>query len=572
MTLKLVDLNDHRARDLNSVTLGEPTEADCDTQAINRDRVAELAGLSRLEYDRQRLTAAKELGIRASTLDDAVNAIKGPRKPETTVNEPSIFPDREPWPDPVPDIGAVLEQASNLILRYMAMDRHWGHVTALWCLYTYLVHCFSVSPRYAAQSPTPECGKSTLLNLIFSLARKPLKTANIQLAGIFRIVELYDPTLIIDEGDAFLHDNEPLRGILNSGHASGDLVVRIEGEPLMPRTYKVFGAAAFGSIKALPGTVQSRCIVNPLRRATKAEASGKKQFRQDAPPAEAKMIAAQFQRWATDNADRLKGAEPDMRGLFNRQADNWRPLFAIASIVGGDWPTLIQNAALKITGIVDEQPINVELLIDVRRIFCPPGHGANGIEFIGSEPLRDMLAKLDGGSRPWADWKARGKPLSAMALATMLKEFGIHPRHSPTGGARGYYLSEMHDAFGRYLPPQGVKPSEDQQNRAELPAFKPSNKVSSDTFKPSEEKLSDTLKPSEYGSSDTLNAASNADAKRVSDTLTPWEGEKGDPADWSAACLEAEMAPRATRQTVTTSKSLNSSIGGCRDEWSPGEF
>ena len=139
----------------------------------------------------------------------------------------------------------------------------------------------------------------------------------------------------------FCHDNEPLRGILNSGHASGDVVIRVEGDPLTPKTYKVFGACAFGSIKELPGTLQSRCILNRLRRATKAEAGTKLQFRQDDPPIEAGMIAAEFQRWAEDNAHRLKGADPDMRGLFNRQADNWRPLFAIADLVGGEWPARI---------------------------------------------------------------------------------------------------------------------------------------------------------------------------------------------------------------------------------------
>jgi hypothetical protein len=31
-------------------------------------------------------------------------------------------------------------------------------------------------------------------------------------------------------------------------------------------------------------------------------------------------------RWALDHEDQLAAADPDMGALFNRQADNWRPL------------------------------------------------------------------------------------------------------------------------------------------------------------------------------------------------------------------------------------------------------
>ena len=81
------------------------------------------------------------------------------------------------------------------------------------------------------------------------------------------------------------------------------------------------------------------------------------------------------------------------------------------------------------------------------------------IAFIGTEPLLNMLAKLDGGARPWADYKGKGKPISAMALAPMLKEFGIFPGKDGAGKQRGYHLEHMRDAFDRYLPSrcQGVR-------------------------------------------------------------------------------------------------------------------
>jgi putative DNA primase/helicase len=514
MKLNLIELDDRTARDLNSRELGERTDAECDVAAIDQDRVAELAALSNLEYERQRHVAAKEMGIRASALDAEVKR-KRPRVEQQT-DEQSIFPDREMWPEPVTDIDAVLDDAAALILRHMAMDKHWGDVTALWCLYTYAVDCFNISPRYAAQSPTPECGKTTLLNVIYQLANRPLKTANIQAAGVFRVIELYSPTLIIDEGDTFLHDNDTLRGVLNSGHSIGDNIIRVEGDPLMPKAYKVFGACAFGSIKELPATLQSRSIVNRLRRATAAEAGRIHKFRADRPPAECGMIAAMFARWADDNRARLVGADPDMSGMFNRQEDNWRPLFAIADLAGGKWPRRVQDAARKAVGIVDALPLNVELLTDCRRVICPPDR--DPMQFIGSTELLKALVALDSGSRPWADWKGRGKEMSAKALADMLGEFGVRPGQNSQGTSRGYAFEAFADAFTRYLTPQCVKASETQQNQAKV-----------------EFSMCQTGK-----ASDTLKSARSADEIRLSDTLTHWRPDSGsiDDADRPAAYWE----------------------------------
>jgi hypothetical protein len=35
-----------------------------------------------------------------------------------------------------------------------------------------------------------------------------------------------------------------------------------------------------------------------------------------------------------------------MGDLINRGGDNWRPLFAIADLIGFDWPMRIRQAAL----------------------------------------------------------------------------------------------------------------------------------------------------------------------------------------------------------------------------------
>ena len=48
-------------------------------------------------------------------------------------------------------------------------------------------------------------------------------------------------------------------------------------------------------------------------------------------------LARKTARRAMDNADRRSRADPTcLAGVFNRVADNWRPLLVIADVAGGE--------------------------------------------------------------------------------------------------------------------------------------------------------------------------------------------------------------------------------------------
>ncbi len=48
----------------------------------------------------------------------------------------------------------------------------------------------------------------------------------------------------------------------------------------------------------------------------------------------------QLARWASEHFQQIEACDPVLPpDCFNRLADNWRPLMAIAEIVGGHWPT-----------------------------------------------------------------------------------------------------------------------------------------------------------------------------------------------------------------------------------------
>ena len=75
---------------------------------------------------------------------------------------------------------------------------------------------------------------------------------------------------------------------------------------------------------------------------------------------------------------------------------------------------------------------------------------------ISSTGLVNALVALT--DRPWATW-SRGKPISAAAVARLLKDFSIFPNTIKLSNRKqpnGYKRSQFDDAFARYLsqPPR----------------------------------------------------------------------------------------------------------------------
>jgi putative DNA primase/helicase len=132
---------------------------------------------------------------------------------------------------------------------------------------------------------------------------------------------------------------------------------------------------------------------------------------------------------------------------FNRLADNWRPLFAIAELAGGDWS---QRAAAAFVGLtatadLDAQGVGTLLLADIADLFA-------GTDKLPSSNLAESLAAIEG--RPWAEWGKHRKPISPNQLANQLRRFGVSPRTIRIGDEtlRGYVFEDFREAFERYLP------------------------------------------------------------------------------------------------------------------------
>jgi putative DNA primase/helicase len=262
------------------------------------------------------------------------------------------------------------------------------------------------------------------------------------------VVDKQGPTLLIDEADSFLRENEALRGILNSGHtrASAYVLRCVETDGVInPVKFCTWGAKAIAGIKLeqLHATLTSRSILLPLRRKKPEE---KTESLRHADQSKFDVLKSKLYRWCVDNGEKFSKLRPELPELQNRDGDNWEPLLAIAELAGPEWLARIKHAAIKICCKADESPsLEVELLTDIKAIFSK-----KNIDRISSVNLIDELCNDE--LAPWSTYN-RGFPFKPRQLAKRLSAYGIHPKAIKINGQvfKGYLLSEFADVFERYV-------------------------------------------------------------------------------------------------------------------------
>lgn len=428
-------------------------------EPINQDEVIKtLAKLNPLEYDQQRQAAATALGIRTATLDAEVKRIKG-----GDANSDLPFDEVEAWPESV-DGAALLDEIADTIRRFIVCSREASNGAALWATMTWFMDVVQVAPIAAITAPEKRCGKSTLLDVLRLLSRRALSASSISPAALYRAVEAWEPTLLIDEADAFMRDNEELRGIINSGHTRGSAyVVRTVGDDHTPKKFSTWGAKAIAGIGSLADTIADRSIALELRRKIPGESVQRLRY---AESGLFERLASKLARFADDNRDAVRNARPDIpRQLNDRAQDNWEPLLAIADVAGGQWPSLTRATALVLSGEAEITFTHgAELLADIRAAFEKTGK-----DRISSADLIALLCADD--EAPWATFN-RGAPLRPRQLAKKLEPYGIKSKTVRVGCAtpKGFELNQFEDAFLRYLavPPETSATPQQSSNNAGL--------------------------------------------------------------------------------------------------------
>ncbi len=490
--------------------------------------VAELGQLDAMAYDQRRKDEARKLGVRVTTLDAQVQTYKaahGLLDKERSNASGLKLTEPEPWDDPV-DGCRLLDDLVAAFQRYLALPDGAAEALTLWVVHTHAHDAADVSPRAAFTSPELGCGKSTSLAVLRRLVPRPLPASNISPAAVFRAVEAFRPTLLIDELDAVFTKggNDELRGILNSGHFRDmAFIIRTVGDDHEPKQFSTWAPMATAAIGKIPATLEARSIAIDMRRRRIDEhverlRPGRTGYLD--------TLARQCARWAADNADDLAGADPEIpEVLLNRAGDNWRPLIAIADRAGGEWPEKSRQIAVKLSDIEagDAHSVRTHLLADLRDMFAN-----RGADRLRSADICAALAEME--ERPWPEWR-NGKPITARQVAKLLAPFHIRPRTIwiRDTSCKGYELADFYDSFSRYLPDRSVSPSESQNSATSGPF----SSVRSDLFltdgnrpKPAENSHSDGLTDGNRGVSGEENIGFEDDPEERA-AIQEFDGEGG---------------------------------------------
>jgi putative DNA primase/helicase len=359
------------------------------------------------------------------------------------VEEGETFIDPEPWPEPV-DGNALIAEIINVIRRHTIMNVREQLAVALWVIYSYCHDLWRHSPFLGFQSPTMRCGKTTALGVVSALVPRPMAMANVTGAGLFRLIHDHAPTVMIDELDQAIHRNKDLRLVLNTAHNSLTAFVPRVLNGVAQR-FRVFSPKVMACIGKLPDTLQDRSIVINLRRKRPDEVV---ELMPNDPVAVYVDVTRRISRWVKDNRPVMGTLQPTIpSGMSDRAADNWRPLLAIADVLGPQWASEARISALEISRAADIESVDPaeQLIRDIERVF----NDSRGAKQLPVDRLHAALVAIDGGM--WAEFE-RGQPLSKARLGRVLNPFGIRSAVVRLRGkvTRVYWRADFADTFGRY--------------------------------------------------------------------------------------------------------------------------
>jgi hypothetical protein len=155
------------------------------------------------------------------------------------------------------------------IHRYVDLSPIFEEIASYYVLFTWIHDAFNELPYLRVRGDFGS-GKSRFLLTVGSLCYKPIFASGAStVSPIFRIIDAFRGTLVIDEGDFRASDEKAeITKILNNGNARGFPVLRTEvnrSKEFDPRAYSVFGpkliaTRGFFEDRAL----ESRCLTENL--------------------------------------------------------------------------------------------------------------------------------------------------------------------------------------------------------------------------------------------------------------------------------------------------------------------
>lgn len=242
---------------------------------------------------------------------------------------------------------SLFSQIRGAYEEFVYMRPEWYSVHALWDMGTYFAQLFHAYPYLELRGPKSS-GKSKTMALSSCLTfnATEILTSPTE-ATLFHETDAKRPTTYLDEAENLfqkvkgkvVHDGRV--EVINSGYSCIGTVPRMEqqGKKWIRVYYKVYSPKMIASINGLHGATESRAIVRTMTRALDSDKRGESEIEQVSPRWQAlrndlHVFMMQCWRAVLDQYNAFVKDNPT--GLKKRDFQLWRPLLALAKVIGED--------------------------------------------------------------------------------------------------------------------------------------------------------------------------------------------------------------------------------------------
>jgi hypothetical protein len=151
-----------------------------------------------------------------------------------------------------------------LLLACVDISMDDASLIAAFVISTWFIESLPVAPYLALVGP-PRSGKTTLLQILNLVCRRPLLTADVTSAGFYEIYEKLSPTLLVDE-TLTVSSRRELFHLLKTGTTRGCVTIR------KGRSLKAFGPKVI-SCTELPNdaALNSRCVIITMQETNRTD-------------------------------------------------------------------------------------------------------------------------------------------------------------------------------------------------------------------------------------------------------------------------------------------------------------
>ncbi len=232
-----------------------------------------------------------------------------------------------------------------------------GAVTlALWAMLTHCIAPFSTAPYLCLESALPDCGKSTVLDLLEGVCARAEQCSGLTRAVLVRTIEANHPTVLLDQGE-WLRDKKDetgIMGVLLAGYRRGKPYRCVEGESRELATFDTFGPKAFCAVGGLTGALLSRCLVLHMERlpaGVELESAEPEDLVAVAAPLKERIEAFALQ--AAQAIEAVKASRPKgghWPQFTTRERQLWTPPLTIARVCGPETERRAVAAAEELSG------------------------------------------------------------------------------------------------------------------------------------------------------------------------------------------------------------------------------